>query len=265
MYPVIFHVCGSFAIHSYGVAMAVGLVVYLWLLQHDTKLRAVVSVEHIHEGFLGCIIAGLAGGRLLYFALHAEAHEHIFDIFKIWEGGLAILGAIAGIAVYVVWYVRRHAIAILPVLDRVALYAPIPQAFGRIGCFLAGCCYGSETCVPWAVIYTHPEARAPLGVCLHPTQLYSMGIFVLMFIALVLMARCRLKTGQLAAAYLFFMGIERFIVDFLRADRVFFEQPAYDFLNSISLYQWMALGIVLGAVCMFIIVSRSTEPKLRDF
>ena len=145
-------------------------------------------------------------------------------------------------------YFRYKGIKILPTLDLAAIYAPLLQSIARIGCFLAGCCYGSVCALPWAVKYSHPESLAPLGVYLHPTQLYSslasLSIFLIMRFALD--SRLK-KPGQLLFAYLFIEGLARLGVDLWRADQT-------------ASYQLLALGVSALGIAGFLVATLRKKP-----
>ena len=92
------------------------------------------------------------------------------------------------------------------------------QVFGRLGCLAAGCCFGRPTTLPWAVRFTHPEALAPLGVPLHPTQLYEALAALFIFLLLLSLRRIDFFTGQILTAYLFLSGWARLLIEFCRGD-----------------------------------------------
>jgi phosphatidylglycerol:prolipoprotein diacylglycerol transferase len=101
------------------------------------------------------------------------------------------------------------------------IFAPsiaIGHAFGRIGCFLAGCCYGEPCTLPWAVTFTDSRTLAPPGVPLHPTQLYSAIGLLLLFAFLLFLRKKKTFQGELFWTYLLCYSIGRFFLEFLRGD-----------------------------------------------
>ena len=109
----------------------------------------------------------------------------------------------------------------MPFWETADLLAPslaLGQVFGRLGCLAAGCCYGSPTQVPWAVTFSHPDCLAPIGIALHPTQLYESGAALALFFFLILLRGKKFFAGQLIVAYLFFSGWARWLIEFLRGD-----------------------------------------------
>lgn len=246
MKHTLFHLYGPLAIHSYGLMIAIGLLLFLVLIHKDRRFYA-LDLENRFSGILAIgIIAALLGGRLLFYFTHPEYFRQMSDFFAFYYGGFSILGAVLGVLITLPLYLRHLNIPIIPFLDLIALYAPFLQSISRIGCFLAGCCYGLPTSLPWGIIYTDTESVAPLYVCLHPTQLYSaiglMIIFALMYFGLQHIYK---KTGQLICWYLLLIGAERFIVEFWRGDRA---SSALFSLNQLVAAAMMGIALIGLAV-----------------
>lgn len=141
--------------------------------------------------------------------------------------------------------------------DLLAIYAPLAQSIARIGCFVAGCCYGAPSTLAWAV----QPAGAPFCMRLHPTQLYSSISLLLIFLFMRFVATqlCS-KPGQLVTLYLILASMERFTVDFWRGDRVFFK---YAPLSILSVHQWIALGIAVIALITFIGITMHSNARRK--
>lgn len=250
MHPKLFHIYGSLFINSYGVAIAVGLLILVWRTSCDRALKKYLSADQYYELIMLGICSGVIGGRALYLATNWDDLNHWSEFFAIWQGGLSILGVILSVFITSCAYLRLHGIPLFKVTDRFAIYAPLVQAFGRIGCFVAGCCYGTLCNQPWAVTYTHHDVFAPLYVPLHPTQLYSALLFFLIFIFLYCIAKSKkLETGELTFLYLLLAGLERFLLDFWRGDRTFFAAE----LSGLSVHQLLSGGIVIMALLALIV------------
>lgn len=248
MIPVICPLYGPFAIQSYGVAIAIGLFVFLWFASRDPRRHTILPGETLYNLTIGSIIAAIVGGRILQILSTWHEYESWYDFFAIWEGGFSILGTMIAVALYVWIYLYRHGLSLLPTSDFCAQYVPILQFFGRIGCFMAGCCHGYITDVPWAITYVHPESAAPLYLALHPTQLYSAAAYLVIFIILQIARNYLKQPGQLAMLYLMFASTERFILDFWRDDRI----PT---MTIFSFHQVVAAGIAISAAIAFIYFS----------
>lgn len=248
----LFHIYGPFAIRSYGLFIAIGTLLFLWLLQKHPRYKALaIGDTLVNLVFVG-IIGAIIGGRFL-FALSGEDHATYLELCTPWNGGFSVLGSILGILCAILPYLAWNNIPILPFLDVAAIHAPLLQAIARFGCFFAGCCYGKPTTFSWGVIYTDPQSIAPLGMCLHPTQIYSAIILMLIFVLMYFFLQYYLlKPGQLACAYLMLMSGERFMVDFWRD-----EQIAHTLLifTSFSFHQVIAFGIFTSATIIFIFIS----------
>ena len=134
------------------------------------------------------------------------------------------------------------------------------QAFGRLGCFSAGCCYGAPTSGPLSVIFTDPHSLAPLGVPLFPTQLMEATGNLAIFCALLLLRRSKKFDGQLFWLYVLFYAVLRFIVEIFRGDAI---RGLY-FGNAISTSQIIAIGMFLLAGIMLVRLSkRPVQPSIQ--
>ncbi len=222
--------------------IALGLFTFLYLAVRHPRRKKIMSAETFYEvGFVGLAL-GIVGGRLLFAIMAPEIYAgHWHEVLFPWQGGFSLLGTIIAVVGGLPLYFRRRGVPILPTLDLAAIYAPLLQSISRIGCFLAGCCYGSACNLAWAVRYTHPDSLAPLGVFLHPTQLYSSLASFTIFIVMRFALDARLKKpGQLIFSYLCLEGLARFTVDFWRSDQT-------------GAYQLLALGI-FGVGCLGLLV-----------
>ncbi|MCM8779407.1 MAG: prolipoprotein diacylglyceryl transferase [Candidatus Omnitrophica bacterium] len=148
--------------------------------------------------------------------------EEPFFIFLFWKGGLAFHGGVLGGIIWGLIFAKIKKISFWKLADTFAPFFALGEALQRIGCFLNGCCYGKETTVPWAVVFTHPSAIAPKYLPLHPTQLYlSLGSF---FIFLFLWSKRKkiIYNGQVFLNYLILHSLFRSIVENFRADALHF-------------------------------------------
>ncbi len=243
MFPHIAHLHGPVWIQSYGFMIAVGLLVFLYFsLRHPLRKRIISKELYINGVFFG-LFCGVLGGRVLYaLSYPAEFAGAWHEFFFPWIGGLTVLGAIIGVLIGGSWYLKRHKISVLPVLDLAALYAPCMQAIARIGCFAAGCCYGAPLFNHWwAVTFTHLDAHAPLFVPLHPAQLYASAASAAVFVLLLVLQKRLLKTpGLLLSVFLLLENVARFTVDFWRGDR----DPLVGRIGSLVISQVQLYAVV---------------------
>jgi len=248
------HIYGPFSIYSYGLAIAIGLLVLLKLIKQHPQFTKLKLQDHFATIVIASIVTGITGGRLLYALTEPDALDSFTHFFAYWEGGFSILGCIIAISLMLPLLLKHLHIPVLPFLDLVAIYAPLLQAISRIGCLCAGCCYGTPTAAWWAVWYTDLQSVAPLHVYIHPTQLYSsVLLFIIFLLQYFVLQHIFKKPGLLFASYLLCVATERFVVDFWRADRTFFTSPAFTYF---SVNQWVALGIIATTCAAFLFINR---------
>lgn len=243
MSPILFHIWGPFAVHWYGFCIMLGIITAGILLLRDQKIPSIISRETMINSLQLMIVAGYLGGRILCILTEPDCYHDYRLLFKFWEPGLSVSGAVIGIYIIVGIYLKLKNINILAYFDRLALYAPLVQSFGRLGCFFAGCCYGQPAQFWWSVTYTKVEQFAPLNIALHPTQLYSGLLLFLIFLFLYRYVQYNVKKiGCIFYIYLILIGIERFFIDFFRWDQAYYASPS--FLQILSISQWASLLII---------------------
>lgn len=248
MFPKIVSI-GDFFLPAYGVLVALGV---LAGLKVSTTLgsRRGMDPEKISNLVVVCALSGLAGAKLAMIWFDWEAHyrQNVWDILSIstlqaagvFQGGLVLAIAVAW------WYMRKHGLPFLETADVLAPGIALAHGIGRIGCFAAGCCWGAVCNRPWAVTFRNPEAAeltgVPLGIPLHPTQLYEAFSEFVIFGLLWQRAGWKLGPGAQIGFYLVTYSTVRFGVEFVRSH-------AQNLVLGLSLTQWMSLGFVaLGLV-----------------
>lgn len=237
--------------NCYGIAIAVGIITFAYFVNQDPRRANILSSDQLNSLILWGTLIGILGARLLWVTSNWPMPFH--EIFELWEGGFAVLGSIIGILLFLPFYLKKHQIPVFPLLDLAAIYTPLLQSIARVGCFLAGCCYGMPTNLDWGVIYTHPDVAVPMElryIPIHPTQLYSaILLFVIFLLIHNIFSKYFTKPGQLITVYLMLSSTERFLVDFWRADQEFFDAK---YLQILSFHQWIALAIFTSAALLFI-------------
>lgn len=220
MKPILLHIYGPIAIHSYGLCIAIGLVLFMFFVRQHPLFEK-LKLEPIFNNVVALgIFSGLLGGRILHLISEGEPFWDITRWFTIWEGGFAILGGIIGILAVVPWYIHSKGVSVLAFLDLVSIYTPLLQSVSRVGCFLAGCCYGLGSGSSFAITYTDPTSFAPINLPIHPTQLYSsFALFCIFMFLMLVLQKILNKSGLIFSSYLMLESAERFFIDFLRADR----------------------------------------------
>ncbi|WP_102401632.1 prolipoprotein diacylglyceryl transferase [Haloimpatiens massiliensis] len=215
MKPVLFEVFGI-KIYGYGTMIAIGILSAIILLNYRIKKRG-YNEDKISNMAIIAIISGVLGGKLLFIITEFKNILKDPSILKDLQYGFVIYGAILGGALGVYLYSRKNKWRVLDVFDLVIPTIPLAQGFGRIGCFLAGCCYGKVT-NSWLGVEFKNSDFAPVGVHLHPTQIYS-SIFDFALCAFLLWYdKKNEKEGRVFSMYFILYGIGRFLVEFLRDD-----------------------------------------------
>ena len=234
---------GPFTVYSYGFMIAVG-VFAAWLTAEYRAKKYRADTDQIFFLVLWCLVGGLLGAKLLFWI--TEWKEVAADpgfILRTMTDGFVVYGGIIGGIIAGWLYSSITKLNFLKYFDLMIPSVALAQGFGRIGCFLAGCCYGRETDAFWGV--TFPEGSfAPAGVPLIPTQLLSSAGDFLIMAVLLIYSRHSKKTGNTGALYLLLYGIGRFLIEFLRSDD-------RGTVGMLSTSQFISIGIVLIAVGMF--------------
>lgn len=246
---ILLPIYGPFCIQSYGLMIALSLVISTYLLLRDKRRASIISQEQLMHLLTIAIIVGVIGGRVLHVLSCYDEYYTLSSMLALHEGGFSILGTTIALIMMIPWYLRRMHIAILPFLDLLCTYAPLTQAIARLGCLFAGCCYGlpSDSCM--AITYTDVYSLAPVGIALHPTQLYSSVSFLLMFGIMLICKRYPGWAGRDTLIFLTLFSAQRFIIDFWRGDRIF---SPFAVSYTISFHQWVAL--LLGILSLLVLI-----------
>ncbi len=222
MFPILIHV-GPLTLHTYGLLIALAVIVGTQLMLAWGRRNGMAGSEaqdRFYSLTFHTLIGGLIGARAFYVVTFWEEFSGNWTgIFKVWEGGLVFYGGLVGGAIgFILWKKRSPEIPWLRVADAAGPALVAGHALGRLGCFFAGCCYGLPTNVPWAVTFTRPEALAPLGTPLHPTQLYEFAFLAALGAYLWVRNIRPHRDGTVFADYLTIYPVGRFFIEHFRAD-----------------------------------------------
>ena len=243
MRPILFTIFGL-NIYSYGVMMAIGIISAVTLLNYKAKKRG-YNEDNLLDMAIIAVICGLLGGKLLYIITDMKnILNHTSNIKDLLTGGLVVYGSILGGAIGVILYCKKKNWKTLEIFDLVAPGVILAQGFGRIGCFLAGCCYGKETEAFFGVEFPH-SFYAPAGVKLIPTQLMSSGFDFLLAIFLIWYSRKERKSGRVFSLYVIFYSLGRFFVEFLRGD------VYRGFIGPLSTSQFISIFTIIVGIIIF--------------
>ncbi|MFH2137023.1 MAG: prolipoprotein diacylglyceryl transferase [Candidatus Omnitrophota bacterium] len=234
MYPVLWKI-GNIYIYSYGCMVALGILVATYCCQYHAARRG-LSEEKIVDLIFWVIIAGLIGGRLLYVLLNfGDYSGDLGEVFKLYKGGLVFHGGFIAGLIAAILFIKTNKMPFWKTLDLIVLYVPIGHAFGRIGCFLNGCCYGRETSLGLGIVFPGSD------MCVHPTQLYSAVLLLILFVVLFFVERRKKYNGQIVFFYFILYGIMRFFMEFLRVDN-------FPVLGVLSIAQVISIGLLIAGI-----------------
>ncbi len=217
MHPIAFHL-GQFAVHWYGVMMAVAFLAGLWTASRR-GVRDNIAPERTLDVGPWLIVGAIVGARTLHVVTYWReefAGKPIWEIFMVQHGGLVFYGGLAGASLGCILYARRKHIPLWKLADILAPSIALGYVFGRIGCFLNGCCYGRACTLPWAVHFPKGHETYPNGV--HPTELYDSLLNLILYVGLAWLYRRKKFDGEVFAAYLMCYAVTRSIVESFRGD-----------------------------------------------
>jgi phosphatidylglycerol:prolipoprotein diacylglycerol transferase len=218
MFPILFHI-GPLTIRTYGAMVATAFLAGLHLARMAARTRR-IGEPFMLDLVAILIVCGLLGARLLYILINLDYfREHPWESFKVWEGGLVFYGGFLLAAIVGAIFTRYRGYDVPEVADCLAPALALGQSIGRWGCFFAGCCYGRPTPLPWGVRFKDPASLAPLGVQLHPVQIYeSVGNLLIAALLWSMLKRRKDTHGSIFWLYVFLYGILRFAMETLRGD-----------------------------------------------
>lgn len=217
MHPVLFEI-GGITVYSYGFMIALGVIGGVAYMYYQGRKDVGLTFDQANTLFLLIFIAAFAGGKV--FLLFENPSLYLGNPGKLLTGrGFVFYGSFLFAVPTMLWFFRRHKLNTYKMLDVMAIVTCIVHMFGRIGCFMAGCCYGKPTTGPLSVTFTNEVCQAPLHTPLVPTQLLEAGyIFLVMILLLLIKSRFQKFYGQLFLLYLILYAIGRSVLEIFRGD-----------------------------------------------
>lgn len=255
MYPEIV-LSHSLAISTWGLMVSLAAVSVLWLGRVDAPARG-LSAEAIEGLWPWLILGGFAGAHLYHLVvvsgwpLRAVPYSEAANIFA----GTAVQGGFFGGACAAAIYLRRKGLPFLSFCDALSPAGALAQAFTRLGCFAAGCCYGRPTSLFFGVVYSSPYAdpSVPRGVPLHPAQLYEAVLDACLAALLQSRLKARSRPGVLFSGYLTGAGLIRFVVQFFRDD------DSGRLIGGLAHSQFASIAMLAAAAALYHRISRKEE------
>ncbi len=248
MYPNLFSI-GPFTIHSYGLFLALAFLLGLRVATHYGK-RENLEPSVITDLVVYIFVSALVGAKLLLIIVDFDYYRvdwgRLLSIYQV--GGVFYGGFIAAFIVSLL-FMRKRQLNFWQTADVLCMGIAFGQILGRLGCFLAGCCWGRPAPgFPLAVTFTRPEAAeqvgTPLHVPLHASQLYEALPMIFVFLILALSYNRRKFSGQQLSLYLLLYSILRFNVEFFRGD-------PRGFWGFVSTSQIISLAAFAGALVIY--------------
>ena len=261
MYPLLIEF-GPISIYSYGVLLAAAYLIGLWFASVRAKNSGLDGTRVTDLGIY-IIISALIGAKLLLIVV--EFDHFVANPASFWtvlrSGGVFYGGLLLAIVVAFL-YMRRHRLPFWTTCDAFAPGIALGQSIGRIGCLMAGCCYGKPSDLPWGFTFTNPLASSnvgtPLNVALHPTQLYeSFAVLIILGLLLITEKRGFTFPGRTFWTYLLLYPVARFCIEFFRGD------PRGMIFEFWSTSQFVSIMLIPISLIMLFRLYRSQAARIK--
>src|SRR3990172_4642409 len=249
--PIIFKI-GHFAIRWYGIILMIAMGIGIWLTAREAERKG-FKKDDVYDAAVWIIAGGLIGARLFHVLDH-WSHEYAVNPIRalyIWEGGLAIWGALIGGLIAAALIAWRRGWRFPKLLDAAAPGLVLAQAIGRIACIITGDAMGKPTSGPFGIAYTSPNAMVPqLNVYYTPMPVYELAINLGIFALLWQLRKRNWVDGKLFLVYLTLYSLERFFLAFTSSYRIIafgLTQSqivaVFGFAIGLALLAWMPRGV----------------------
>ena len=262
---------GFFQLRWYSLAYLAGIFLGYWyLLKLLRQPGAPMARRHADDLVFYASLGIILGGRLGYVLFYNLAYylDHPVDILKLWDGGMSFHGGVIGTSLALLYLARKEGLPWLRIHDYVACCVPFGLLFGRLANFVNGELWGAPSSVPWAVRF--PEVAAGLrilGPPRHPSQLYEAGLEGLLLMAILgwmfWRTDARYQPGKLVGAFIFFYGIFRFAVEFVREPDA--QLTEFAAATGLHMGQWLTVPMIVGGAYLMATAKRRrvrVEPTL---
>ena len=252
--PVALHI-GPFDLRWYSLAYLAGIFVGYWyLLKLLKQPGAPMARRHADDLVFYAALGVIFGGRLGYVLFYnlGEYLRHPIEILKLWDGGMSFHGGVIGTSLGIFYFARKEKLNWLRIHDYVACCVPFGLFFGRLANFINQELWGAVTNVPWAVRFVEVDqfGQRVLGPPRHPSQLYEAileGIVLFSILAFMFWrTKARYEPGKLVGAFIFFYGVFRFGIEFIRepdSQLIKFAQ-----MTHLHMGQWLSVPMILGGL-----------------
>ena len=253
MHPILISI-GSFHLPTYGTLLVLAILGGIYTAVRLGR-RAGLDSALILDFCTWLILIALVGAKILMvltdWSYYRANLGEIFSFSTFMAGGVFYGGFLAALF-FTIWYVHVQKLSFWKLADVLAPGVALGQSVGRLGCFSAGCDYGKATTAPWGVVFTssfaHEVGGVPLGVRLHPTQLYESMATLAIFALLLWWFPRKKRDGEIFLGYVGLYAGARFFLEFLRGD----EDRGFVFHHLLSTSQFIALLALVGIATVLI-------------
>ncbi|MBO7638280.1 MAG: prolipoprotein diacylglyceryl transferase [Treponema sp.] len=257
MHPFI-HILGK-EIPMYSICIMTGMLVAGGVIALLSKKFSVKRDDALYS-YIYAILVMVAGAKILYILVNIPNLPEMIEevgFTGLMQGGFVVYGGILGAFLGVAIYGWQFKLDSKPLYSVLIVGLPLAQAFGRIGCFMAGCCYGRETTSACHIVFTHSHF-APNNVWLYPTQIMSAAGNFINFLLLVFVIDKLFKNrrGIVTSFFLIFYSVGRFVIEIFRGDL------ERGFVGSLSTSQFVSIFIFAAGIVLFVICMRL--PKVSE-
>jgi phosphatidylglycerol:prolipoprotein diacylglycerol transferase len=250
MYPVLFRV-GDISVSSFSVMVLIGFLVAYILGESEFKRKG-LNGNLVDLLLIASVVGGLGGAKILFLYQQVPLTDFFADPVRYLASGFTFFGGLIGAAILTWLVTQMKRLSFLSVTDLMCPLLIIAYAIGRVGCLLVGDDYGTPSGLPWAMAF--PEGSPPTIARVHPTQIYDTVCMTILFAVLWGIRKKDLPTGWMTAVTFIVLGIQRFLVEFLR-------QTTPSFIPGISQAQIIAVVFVAaGIVILWKSKNRAAQP-----
>ena len=239
-----------FTVYSYGFMIALGVLFGYLYTSRQAKKQMGIKSDTITNLTILIMVMAFIGGKIFFFLEDPVFYfGHPANMFQAMNRGFVFYGSLIFAIPAIILFFRKNNIPVLKMLDIVAVTAIIAHAFGRTGCFLAGCCHGVPTQSIFGVTFTNPMCAAyPLNVPLHPTQLYDVFLLLCILVVLLFIKKSKKFEGQMFLTYIIIYALGRSIIEIFRGD----EERGFIIRNVLSYAQLVSLLLIIIAVFFYV-------------
>ncbi len=250
MHPELIHI-GSITIYSWGFMLAIAVVTGIVGLSYNFK-KSGINQDWAIDIVLYMVIGGIIGARILYIVLYdlIDFFHHPLEVLSLSNGltGLVWYGGVAGAILPLVFFVRKRKLSLSDITDMMVPWVASGYAIVRLGCYMAGCCYGKITASSWGQVFPVVD-----HFYRYPTQLMSSLFNFLLALFLLWFYKKRVFSGQVTLVYLIAYALYRFAIEFFRYNQIYW--------GPLSIGQLISLVLFGAAIITYVIMIRKPKKK----